>query len=303
MSYVVAGIGELLWDEFPEWRRMGGAPVNFTYHCCQLGGDGYPVSGVGEDVAGRELLASVSSLGLETRYIQRRPALPTGSVKVVLDDEGKPHYEIAERVAWDDIAPGQALWDLADHLDAVCFGTLAQRERVSRETIQQFVGACPTHCLRIYDVNLRQTFYSKAVIESSLGLANILKVSDEELSVLAGLLGLNGGVDDQIEQLIARYNLRLVAYTRGGHGSLLVTPGERVDYAGGETMVVDTVGAGDSYTAAMCMALLHEYTLVDVMRKASGVASYVCGQRGATPVLPEALVADFDIGHAPISVR
>lgn len=293
MSFIVAGIGELLWDEFAEWRRMGGAPVNFAFHCRQLGARAYPVSCVGADPDGREIMTAIAELGLPTDYIEEQSSHPTGRVRVELDAEGKPRYEIAGQSAWDFVSFSEALWNLAARTDAVCFGTLAQRGRVSREAIQRFVHSCPEHALRIFDVNLRQAFYDASVIEASLRLANVLKISDEELPVLARMFDLGASVDSQVSKLMDRFGLRLVAYTRGGRGSLLVTPNEQVEHAGGLSMPVDTVGAGDSYTAAMCMALLRNDPLPEVIRKASRVASFVCGERGATPRLPASLTAEF----------
>ena len=300
MSFTVVGIGELLWDVFSEWRRMGGAPVNFAFHCRQLGARGIPVSCLGEDPPGRDILRAVSDLGLETDFLQRHPQAPTGTVKVVLDAQGKPHYEIKEHVAWDFIQRNDALRRLAPAVDAVCFGSLAQREAVSRATIQSFVAGCPAGALKIFDVNLRQAFYSKTSIEDSLKLANVLKVSDEELPVLAALFGLEAGpAKRQIRQLIARFELKLVAYTRGGDGSMLVMSGSEVDHPGCKTKAIDTVGAGDSYTAALCMGLLRQRPLEDVIRHASQVSAFVCEQPGATPRLPDSLVNVFSDSCIP----
>jgi len=303
MFFNVAGIGELLWDVFPEWRRMGGAPVNFACHCSQLGARGIPVSCVGEDEAGLELVRSVAALGLETDFLQVNPEVPSGSVRVRLDAGGKPVYEIREHVAWDFIRLDDRLRALAPIVDAVCFGTLAQRGVASRAAIQQFVGLCPDTALKICDVNLRQAFFSRDVIEQSLRLANVLKVSDEELPVLARLLDLKGGVVEQLRRLMAAYNLRLVAYTRGAEGSMLVAPDEVVDHPGCRPRAVDTVGAGDSYTATLCMGLLRRRPLAQVIHHASRVAAFVCEQPGATPRLPDELVRPVHEDLAPAPAR
>ncbi len=289
MSFTVVGIGELLWDVFPGRRRMGGAPVNFACHCRQLGARGIPVSCIGADENGRAIEAAVAELGLEVGFLQVHPTAPTGTVNVVLDQMGKPVYEICEGVAWDFIRLDESLRRLASSVDAVCFGSLAQRWETSRETIRRFVWMCPERALKIFDVNLRQSFYSKPLIEASLGLANALKVSDEELPVLAELFELKGTALDQIRELIHRYSLRLVAYTRGADGSMLVTADSMVDYAGCKPNAIDTVGAGDSYTAALCMGVLSGHSLSDVILHASRVAAFVCEQPGATPVLPDSL--------------
>lgn len=268
---------------------MGGAPVNFACLSSQLGAHGIPVSCIGSDEAGSDILAAVRSLGLETGYIQINSETATGTVNVRLDASFKPAYEIREGVAWDFIHFSDALKRLAPDVDAVCFGSLAQRSRLSCATIRQFVEMCPASALKIFDVNLRQSFFSRGVIESSLELANILKVSDEELPVLAGMFELSGSVTDQIRQLIQRFELQLIAYTRGADGSMLVTAGSLADHPGCKPNAIDTVGAGDSYTATMCMDLLANRSLDEVIVHASQVSAYVCEQPGATPVLPDSL--------------
>ena len=286
-NYIVVGIGEILWDVFPEWRRMGGAPVNFAYMCNQMGARGIPVSCIGRDEAGSDMLIAVTTLGLESGYIQECATAPTGSVNVTLDHHQKPTYEIRRDVAWDLIVLSEKLQRLAPNVDAVCFGTLAQREEISKSAIQTFVKMSPDIALKIFDVNLRQNFFSKQVIESSLELANVLKVSDEELPVLASMFQLKGEVFDKIRQLQDRFNLRLVAYTRGADGSMLVTRDDVVDHPGFKPNAIDTVGAGDSYTATICMGLLRQLPLDVVINHASRVAAFVCEQEGATPVLPD----------------
>ena len=289
MNFTVVGIGELLWDVFPKLRRMGGAPVNFACHCRQLGARGIPISCLGRDQAGEDLRESVTELGLEADELQIHPTAPTGTVDVSLDAQGKPVYRIVEQVAWDFIQLTERLRALAPKVDAVCFGTLAQRSAISRESIQSFVALCPPKALKIFDVNLRQSFYSRDIIESSLRRANVLKVSDEELPVLARFFGLAGAPVEQLRQLIRLFHLRLVAYTRGAEGSMLVTPSGLAEHPGCKPKAIDTVGAGDSYTATMCMGLLSGHPISDVIHHASRVAAFVCEQPGATPVLPDEL--------------
>ena len=296
MPHTVVGIGELLWDVFPHGRRMGGAPVNFACHCRQLGARGIPVSCVGDDEDGRELVRSVQALGLETDYLQVRQEAPTGTVSVALDGEGVPRYRIREGVAWDFIRIDNALAVLSESVDALCFGTLAQRGEYSRAAIQRFVGMCPERAIKIFDVNLRQAFHSAGVIDASLRLANVLKVSDNELPVLARQYGLAGAPIDQLMKLIELFNLRLVAYARGSEGSILVTRDQVVEHPGCKPNVVDTVGAGDSYTATLCMGLLSGFPIQEIIHHASRVSAFVCEQSGATPVLPESLVARFHGG-------
>ena len=216
---------------------------------------------------------------------------PTGTVQVSLDDKGKPSYQILEDVAWDYIPLTDGLKALAENLDAVCFGSLSQRSAVSRETIHTFVQRMPKGALKIFDVNLRQPFFSQEQIEASLRLASVLKLSDEELPVLAGYFGLQGEVLVQLNRLRELFELKLVAYTRGPDGSLLVGDDEVDNAAGLEAVLVDTVGAGDSFTAALCMGLLKGWPLDKVNSFANSVAAFVCSQKGATPILPKRLVA------------
>jgi fructokinase len=281
----VIGIGEVLWDVFPEGRQLGGAPLNFSFHCRQLGAMAHPVSAVGADAEGSEIRQILASKNLSDAHVQTDTAHPTGRVNVALQN-GKPTYEILADVAWDNIRFDQSLRDLAARADAVCFGSLAQRRPVSRATIQAFLEAMRPEALRIFDVNLRQNFYSKEILEASLRLATVFKLSDEELPTLARFFDLTGPVIEQLNSLRRLFDLRLVAYTRGGEGSLLVTAGETSDHPGIPTKVVDTVGAGDSFTAALCMGLLQNHPLDHINHRACEVAAFVCSQAGATPTIP-----------------
>lgn len=282
---VVVGIGEMLWDVFPESKKLGGAPLNFSHHCAQLGASAHPVSAVGTDADGAEIRQILASKNLPDAHVQTDTAHPTGRVNVTLQN-GKPTYEILTEVAWDNIHFDQSLRDLASRADAVCFGSLAQRSPVSRATIQAFLEAMRPEALRIFDVNLRQNFYSKEILEASLRHATVFKLSDEELPTLARFFDLTGQVPDQLQALRRMFDLRLVAFTRGGEGSLLVAAGETSDHPGIPTKVVDTVGAGDSFTAALCMGLLQNHPLDQINQRACEVAAFVCSQAGATPKHP-----------------
>jgi len=286
MQPTVVGIGELLWDLLPGGRRLGGAPVNFAYHCGQLGARAVPVSRIGRDAAGRAIRRRVAELGLQTAYLQRDPLRPTGTVKVQVGPDGRPSYEICEGVAWDHLRFEERLRRLAARADAVCFGSLAQRSPNSRAAIRKFLELCHPAALRIFDVNLRQHYYSREVIEASLRAANVLKISDEELPVLARLLRLRGSPTAQLRRLRERYGLRLVAYTRGRNGSLLVSAGAVAEHPGYAARVVDTVGAGDAFAAALCMGLLAGWPLPEIGRAANRLAAFVCRRAGATPALP-----------------
>ena len=286
----VAGLGELLWDVFPSHKRPGGAPANFACHCRQLGAEAYPVSCVGTDDLGRLIRDELRAIGVDTSYVLETDTFPTGTVQVTLNDKGKPSYQISENVAWDHIPFTTELKALAAKLDAVCFGSLAQRSAISHATIRSFVQHMPPGALRIFDVNLRESFVSREQIVGSLQLASILKLSDEELPVLAGYFGLRGDVMAQLNGLRERFELKLVAYTRGPDGSLLVGDDAVDDAPGLEVVIVDSVGAGDSFTAALCMGILKDWPLNKVNSFANSVAAFVCSQKGATPILAEHLV-------------
>lgn len=287
MSFKIVGIGEVLWDLLPSGRQLGGAPANFTYHATALGADTRLVSRVGRDELGRETLERLGKLGVSTECVEIDDQLVTGSVGVTVSAGGQPHYEIFENVAWDSIQGEATARRAVASADAVCFGSLAQRSAVSRATIQSLIRAAPSSALRIFDINLRQHYHSREVIEQSLSLANVLKVNDAELPRLVEWFALTGDVRAQIEQLATRFELRAVALTRGDAGSLLFAGGRWSDHPGAPTTVVDTIGAGDSFTAAMTLGLLKGWELDRINDHANRLAAFVCSQAGATPLLPE----------------
>jgi fructokinase len=291
VKFKLVGLGEVLWDLLPGGRQLGGAPANFAYHAAALGAEAQIISRVGHDPLGRELLQRLDALGVPTGCIEVDPARPTGTVAVEVAADGQPVFHICENVAWDAIR-GEAAGRLAvAGADAVCFGTLAQRSEPSRSTLRSLVSAAPPSALRILDVNLRQHYFSEQVIRESLALANVLKVNDAELPRLAGMLSLSGDDRSQMAQLASRLNLRGVAYTRGQRGSLLFFGGRWSDHPGVPTRVVDTVGAGDAFTAAMALGLLAGWELERLNQQANDVAAYVCSCAGATPAMPESLRA------------
>ncbi len=285
--FTVVGIGELLWDIFPEGKRLGGAPANFSYHCQQLGAMGYPVSAVGADVLGEDIRFGLSSRGIDDSFIEDVEH-PTGTVQVTLEG-GIPNYKILVDVAWDHIPASRKLEGLAQRTDAVSFGSLAQRNEVSRSTLRSFLNAMASDSIRIFDVNLRQSFYSQMIIKSSLQQSSILKLSDEELPVLAEMFKLEGSNADQLEMLRSMFELSLIAYTRGPKGSWLVTANEVNEHAGYSVEAIDSVGAGDAFSAALCMGLLNQCSLAEVNDLANRTAAHVCTQNGATPLLTTAL--------------
>ena len=293
MNIKLVGIGELLWDLLPGGRQLGGAPANFAYHASALGAEARLISRVGRDDLGREALDRLQKLGVPTDGIELDQSLPTGAVGVEVAADGQPHYQIHANVAWDAIYGDSAGRLAAVSADAVCFGSLGQRSERSRVAIQSLVAAAPPNALRVFDINLRQDFFSSRVINGSLAFANVLKVNEIELPRLAEMFDLTGDKRSQIRQLADRNRLRAVAYTRGGRGSLLFSEGRWSDHPGAGTNVVDTIGAGDSFTAAMTLGLLAGWDLDRINDNANRVAAFVCSRAGATPELPERLRSLF----------
>lgn len=288
MSQLVVGMGEALWDMLPEGRKLGGAPANFAYHVSQFGLDSRVVSAVGDDELGNEILANFAEKQLECQI--EKVAYPTGTVLVTLDEKGVPCYEIKEGVAWDNIPYTPALENLAKQTRAVCFGSLAQRNAVSRETINRFIDEMPQdeNVLKIFDINLRQHFYSKELIEASLKKSNVLKINDEELVVVGEMFGfVDIDFQDKCWILLAKYNLKMLILTCGTEGSYVFTPGEVSFLETPQVQVADTVGAGDSFTGAFVAAILNGKTVKDAHRLAVDVSAFVCTQNGAMPELSE----------------
>ena len=289
---IIVGLGEVLWDVFPDGPRFGGAPANFACSVAELAGDrveSLMASSVGIDDLGNRALDELHGHGVDTRCVTQINR-PTGRVDVTLDASGSASYVFAVDTAWDNLEWSNDLESLAVRADAVCFGTLGQRGAASREVIRRFLRATRPDCLRVFDINLRPPFWSEEVVLQSLELADLLKLNDAELSVLAGMLGLHGGERAVLEQLPGLYPLELVALTRGAKGSLLLSrDGECSELPGNTTDVVDTVGAGDAFTAALVLGRLDQRPLAEINRWANRVAAYVCSQPGATPHFPDSL--------------
>lgn len=284
---IIVGLGEALWDMLPEGKKLGGAPANFAYHVKQFGFDSMAASAVGEDKLGDETLEAFDEKHLE--YIMPRVPYPTGSVHVSLDEQGVPSYDIKENVAWDNIPFTKELEEAARKCRAVCWGSLAQRNIVSRTTIHKFLDTMPDGGgrLKIFDINLRQDFYNKEVICESLKRCNVLKINDEELVIIGRLFGYPGlDMENKCWLILGKYNLDMLVLTCGINGSYVFTPG-RVSFQ--ETPMVevaDTVGAGDSFTGSFCAALLSGKPVSEAHKLAVKVSAFVCTQNGAMPVLP-----------------
>jgi fructokinase len=280
----VVGLGEVLWDMLPAGKQLGGAPANFAYICSLLGHRAIVASATGADTLGEELRERLAQLGLDAPFIQLDAKHPTGAVNVFLDQHGQPEYEIKKNVAWDFLAVTPEWRQLAAHADVVCFGTLAQRSAASRATIQAFLRASRTDAVRIFDVNLRQSFFSADVLTESLRLAQVVKLNDSELPVVTRCLELSGaGEKSRAENLRRAFGLDLVCVTRGSRGSLLVRESECDEHPGFSVRVQDLVGAGDAFTAALAHHLLRGSSLRVINEAANRMGAWVASQAGATP--------------------
>jgi fructokinase len=287
--FKIAGIGEVLWDVFPDGEQFGGAPANFACHCRALGARSYVISCIGDDARGEQAVEFLQNHDVDTSALAVSDIYETGTVVVTLDEAGQPTYEIKEGVAWDHLLYSNTLDSIARDLDAVCFGTLGQRATTSRETIQGFLAATQPRCLRVYDVNLRQSFFNEDVIRASLTVANALKLNDEELQVIAPMHHLEGTDETNTRSLLELYELELIALTRGSRGSLVITPDTVSDVPGVDATIANTVGAGDAFTAAIITGYLSGWSLDKTNRFANRVAAFVCSKIGAVPELPEAV--------------
>jgi fructokinase len=307
VDFNVVGIGEVLWDLLLTGTQLGGAPANFAYHAHALGAHTQVITRIGDDDRGREIIRRFHEMGLADDGVQIDKIAPTGTATVELSGNGLAHFTVQQNVAWDAIATTEEALAIARSSNAICFGSLAQRCERSRNTIQQLVAATPARALRVFDINLRQKFYSREGIEQSLHLANVLKLNEDELPTLAKMFNFPGSTEDQIERLARTFDLKLIALTRGEKGSLLYQRPEPEreeeaqkqnsarwsDCQSRPVKVVDTVGAGDSFTAALVLGLLHKMDLDEINTIANEVARYVCSQPGATPTLPEEFAKKF----------
>jgi fructokinase len=284
-KYIIAGIGEVLWDKLPQGDVLGGAPANVAYHASQLGSESYIISAVGADKSGDEIVSRLSDKGLNL-FISRA-AYPTGTVIVRLDDRGVPDFEIVKNVAWDYIELTKGCMELAGQLDAVCFGTLAQRNETSRKAIMKFLNLVPGNTLKVFDINLRQHFYSLQLITESLKQSNILKINEDELVIVAKLFRWDGNEEYLCRKLMDKFQLTLVSYTCGTKGSYLFSKDEKSYMKTPVVDIKDTVGAGDAFTAGLIVSLLHGRSLRDSHALAVDISAFVCENEGAMPEYPK----------------
>lgn len=286
----VVGIGDLLWDLFPDGERLGGAPANVAVHAAALGVPARMVSAVGQDARGREAKAQLAARGVDVRAVAEVAELPTGTVRVTLDASGQPTFEIVRDVAWDAVRFDAAAQAAVGDAGAVVFGTMGQRSPAGKAAIRAAVAATPPDCVRMLDVNLRPLHHDDRLIAESVPLANAIKVNEDELPIVARACGTGGDTPlAQLTALAVRFGLRLAILTRGAQGAVLVADGTRVVEAPAPRVpVVDTVGAGDAFTATVLSGVLVGAPLAQVVARANEVAAWVCTQPGATPALPVA---------------
>lgn len=286
MNKVIA-IGEIVWDCLPSGKQLGGAPLNFAFFAKELGADAYAVSAVGSDELGDETLAVAATTGVCLDYVQRN-SLPTSRVLVTLNEVGIPQYEIVEGVAWDAIEGSDAALKLVEDADVICWGSLAQRSEKSRNSILSLLDAAPDTCVKVFDINIRQHYYTREVVEASLERANILKLNEDELPLVARMLGVEGSDKEIVSILIDMYSLKYLIYTHGADFSEVYSAdGEYSHVPTPKVSVADTVGAGDSFTAVFVTSLLKGDSLKDSHEKAVKVSAYVCTKNGAINPLPE----------------
>jgi len=302
---IVVGLGELLWDLFPSGKQLGGAPANFAYTIALLGDSGVVASRVGDDRLGQEALWHLKSCALDVSRIQRDLAHPTGTVKVEVDSRGQPEYQITENVAWDFMEFSEDWIALARSAHAVCFGSLAQRNSVSRATIRAFLSALPSFAIGIFDVNLRQSFFSPQMLRDSLRHAKVLKLNHEEFPRFLDLLqcplknsaravSAPSGYSDvpAARWLCREFGMRLVCITRGPNGSVLVTPESHNEHPGFSVKIADTVGAGDAFTATLVHHALRGSSLATMNAAANRMGAWVASQEGAMPPADPAILAE-----------
>jgi len=291
-GFNIIGLGEVLWDVFPDGPRFGGAPANMACAIAGLLGNKAKVtmiSAIGKDRLGNDAIKSLKQRNVDGSQLQSS-SFATGTVTVNLDESQQASYQFAENCAWDNLVWSES-WDaLAAQTDAICFGTLAQRSEISRQTIQKFVSAVPTHALKVFDINLRAPFYTPDTIIKSLELANVLKLNEEELPIIANILAIKGDTNSLLKKIQQQFKLSSIALTQGAEGATLIHHDQQVEVPIVPTNVVDTVGAGDSFTAALTLGLLQNKPLIEIATFATKVSSYVCSQRGATPVLSHSII-------------
>lgn len=288
---IIVGLGEILWDVFPDKKVLGGAPANFAYHISQFGYDGYAVSAIGHDQLGKDIILNLEQNGLA--YVIEETPFPTGTVQISLNESGIPTYEIRENVAWDNIPFSNETESLARRTHAVCFGSMAQRSEVSRNTIRKFTATMPADSLKIFDINFRLNFYTKEIVHESLLIANIMKINDEEVIEIAKLFDWTGTEQEICRKILNDYHLKILILTKGTEGSYIFTTEACSFLPTPKVKIADTVGAGDSFTAAFLSKYLVGESIEVAHQFAVDISAYVCTQHGAMPKLPKEFTETF----------
>lgn len=282
----IVGIGEIVWDMLPSGKQLGGAPVNFAFYAKELGAESAVISAIGKDDLGSELLSRLRQLGMDIRAV-RTNKYPTSTVDITLSADGIPTYHIRENVAWDYLESNDLSQEIVSNAHAVCWGSLAQRNEASRKSIMQLIDAAPKNCLKVFDINIRLNYFSESVVRSSIEQADVLKLNEDELPKIAEMFSMCGDDLKLLSNLVDRFKLRYLIYTKGAECSMIMNANHQVSkIETPHTMVEDTVGAGDSFTAAFVSYLLLGCAMEDAHRKAVQIAAYVCTQAGATAPLP-----------------
>ncbi len=294
MKKTVIGIGEILWDIFPDRKTLGGAPTNFAFHASQLGLNSYIVSAIGKDTLAKDIIETLKVKSLNN--LIQQTDFPTGQVQITLDNQGIPNYKILENVAWDNIPYSHSLNQLAVKSDIICFGSLAQRSLNSRTTIHKLLQSAPKHAVKIFDINLRENFYTKEIIEESLKLCSVLKLNEDEVVIINELFSLKSTNNlNTCKLLLNLYNIDIVILTNGDKDSYIFTDKETSHLPTPKIKIADTVGAGDSFTAAFITSYIHDYNISKAHELAIEVSAYVCTQQGGMPILPEIYKQAFDL--------
>ncbi len=284
-KYAVGGLGEVLWDIFSDTKKLGGAPANFAVHAKRLGAKSYLLSAVGKDPLGQKTIAQLKDFQVETSGLQINEDFVTGRVNVSLDQIGIPSYDIQKNVAWDHIKFDSTQKKIAQGLDAICFGTLAQRNSITKNSILKILKSTTHDCLRVFDVNFRKDLYTSKMVEQSLGLANAVKMNNDEFSVIATMLSLPQNYEKGLQSLIHKFNLKFGIVTLGENGAVMANQGHSCFYSHKNAIKIkSTVGAGDAFTAAAVMGWLDQKPLKQIIREASDLATYVCYHLEAIPI-------------------
>jgi fructokinase len=282
-KFIIVGLGEVLWDDLPSGKMPGGAPANFAYISTRLGDHGIVASRVGTDDNGRGIIEKFRTVDVDESHIQIDEEYPTGIVSVTLEN-GQPGYKIVETVAWDFLELNDDWRELAEKADAVCFGSLAQRNEVSRTTILDFLTYTRLESLKIFDVNLRQDFYSFEILRDSFSAANVVKLNHEELPVICEMFEIEGADEkEKARNLYHHFDLNFLCLTRGANGSLLISGDETDEHFGIKIKIADTIGAGDAFTAAMTHGILREWNVKRINDFANKTGAFVASQTGAMP--------------------